>query len=191
MIESFSLERVNRSPASFDPHKLLAFQEHHLMELPIADRVEMVLPFATAAGWVASPASDADRAKLTALVAAAGNRIKIGGDILDYPDFFTPDGELAYDEAALEKRLRKPETAGELLQGFRDRLAETEAFDTDSLEALLRAYCEERDIKLGQVIHALRVAVTGKSVGFGMFATLEILGRESSLARIDRALALL
>ncbi len=52
----------------------------------------------------------------------------------------------------------------------------------------MRGFIESEDIKIGQVIHALRVAVTGKGVGFGMFDTLAILGRESCLARIDRAL---
>ena len=48
---------------------------------------------------------------------------------------------------------------------------------------------EEKGIKIGQIVHALRVAVTGKPVGFGLFETLAILGRERCLARIDRALA--
>ena len=111
--------------------------------------------------------------------------------MLDYADFFTADEELPYDEKAFEKRLRKPPEAGELLAGFRDRLASASQFDAATLEALLRQYVEDRDVKLGQVIHALRVAVTGKPVGFGMFEILEILGRERCLARIDRTLALL
>ncbi len=53
----------------------------------------------------------------------------------------------------------------------------------------MKDFCETEGIKIGDVIHALRVAVTGKAVGFGMFETLEILGRESALARIDRALS--
>ena len=57
-----------------------------------------------------------------------------------------------------------------------------------TLEELLREFVDAEGIKVGQVIHALRVAVTGKAVGFGMFETLEILGRSSTLARIDRAI---
>ena len=55
----------------------------------------------------------------------------------------------------------------------------------------MRVFVEEREIGLGRIIHAVRVAVTGKGVGFGMFEILEILGRERCLARIDRARALL
>jgi glutamyl-tRNA synthetase len=54
----------------------------------------------------------------------------------------------------------------------------------------LHRFVAERGIAIGQIIHALRVAVTGKGVGFGMFETLALLGRERSLRRIDRAMAL-
>jgi glutamyl-tRNA synthetase len=53
----------------------------------------------------------------------------------------------------------------------------------------MQKFTEAEGIKIAQIIHALRVAVTGKAVGFGVFETLAILGRDRSLARIDRALA--
>src|SRR5690606_18339653 len=94
-----------------------------------------------------------------------------------------------YDEKAVEKRLRKPAEAAPLLTSFREQLAAAETFDAASLETMLHGFVESQGITIGQIIHALRVAVTGKAVGFGMFETLAILGRERSLARIDRALA--
>jgi glutamyl-tRNA synthetase len=191
MVGHFSLERVQRSPAGFDPAKLEAFQEHYMRELPAARRLELCLPFLEQAGLVASPPDDATRETVAAIVEAAGDRITVAGDVLDYADFFADDGALPYDEKAFEKRLRKPPEAAELLAGFRDRLASAEPHDAATLETLLRDYVEERGVKLGQVIHALRVAVTGKPVGFGMFEILEILGRQRCLARIDRALATL
>jgi glutamyl-tRNA synthetase len=189
MVRHFSLERVQKSPAGFDPAKLEAFQERYMRELPAAHRVELCIPFLEQAGLVDSPAGEAELETVAAIVAAAGDRITVAGDVLDYADFFTSDEELPYDEKAFDKRLRKPAEAAELLAGFRDRLASVEPFDAASLETLLRGYVEERGVKLGQVIHALRVAATGKAVGFGMFEILEILGRERCLARIDRAQA--
>ena len=53
----------------------------------------------------------------------------------------------------------------------------------------MTAFVEKRAIKIGQIIHAVRVAVTGSAVGFGLFETLAVLGRDRCLARIDRALA--
>jgi glutamyl-tRNA synthetase len=189
MIEHFSLERVNKAAASFDPGKLSAFQEHYMVALPVDEKVDRVLPYLIKAGLVAEAGADEAKSSVRAIVAAAGDRIKVAGDILDYRDFFVADGELTYDEKAFEKRLRKPEEAAGLLRAFRGRLEGAERFDAESLETLLKGFVEAEGIKIGQVIHALRVAVTGKAVGFGMFDILAILGKERSLARIDRALA--
>ena len=101
---------------------------------------------------------------------------------------FTADDELPYDEKAFDKRLRKPEDAAGLLGRFRARLAESNSFDPETLDKLMHAFTEAEGIKIGRIIHAVRVAVTGTAVGFGMFDTLSILGRERCLARIDRAL---
>ncbi len=191
MIARFSLERVNRSPASFDPTKLLAFQEHYMQQLSSDEKVGLVMPYLEKARLLANfePPENTDvRSYVRQIVEAAGDRIKVAGDILDYEDFFLPDQQLPYDEKAFEKRLRKPPEARQLLQRFRDRLARADHFDAEHLEQLLREFVEQEGIKIGQIIHALRVAVTGKAQGFGMFETLAILGRQRVLHRIDQAL---
>jgi glutamyl-tRNA synthetase len=190
MIGNFSLERVQRAPASFDPVKLWTFQEKYMLELPAEEKLEMALPFLEKAGWISSPGEDM-RQYVAAIISAAGDRIKAAGDILDYGDFFTATDQLAYDEKAFDKRLRKPGEAGELLSGFRAKLAEAASFEAEALERAMREFIEERGVNLGQLIHAVRVAVTGKAVGFGLFEILEILGRERVLARIDRSLEVL
>jgi len=125
---------------------------------------------------------------LTEILTAAADRIKVAGDVLAFDDFFAADADLKFDEKAFEKRLRKPEDAGDLLTKFREKLATCEPFEPEALEVCLKSFVEAEGIKIGQIIHALRVATTGKAVGFGTFETLAILGRESCLARIDRAL---
>jgi glutamyl-tRNA synthetase len=159
--------------------------------LPIDEKAAACLPYLQKTGRVPEPANETDRRAVAAVVQAAGDRIKVAGDILEFDDFFTADDVLVFDDKAFEKRLRKPADAADLLRGFRERLAEAKTFDTAALETELKAYIEDRDIKIGQIIHALRVAVTGKPVGFGMFETLALVGRERCLARIDRALSLL
>ncbi|MGD9128254.1 MAG: glutamate--tRNA ligase [Planctomycetia bacterium] len=190
LIEHFSLERVNKAAASFDSKKLEAFQARHMQELPIDEKVAMTMPYLVRAGLVDASDSqtDAMKEKLHQILLGADDRIKIAGDVLDYADFFTADDALEYDEKAFEKRLRKPEDAAELLKKFRDRLATADPFDAVSLDTLLHTFVESEAIQIGQIIHALRVAVTGRGVGIGMFDTLAILGRESCLARMDRTL---
>ncbi len=190
MIKHFSLERVNKAPASFDPQKLAAFQDRAMQQLPIKQKVAKVLPFLQQAGLVADPPSCDTAPQLTQILAAAGDRIKVAGDILDYTDFYVVDKQLTYDEKAVEKRLRKPADARPLLVEFRAQLATVESFEPEQLEKCLKDFVAAKEIKIGQIIHALRVAVTGKAVGFGVFETLAILGRERCLARIDRALTL-
>jgi glutamyl/glutaminyl-tRNA synthetase len=95
---------------------------------------------------------------------------------------------LDYDEAAFKKRVCV-DGAAERLRRFRDVLAHVEPFEPAVLEAGLHKFVESEGIKIGDVIHAIRVAVTGKSIGPGLFDCLALLGRSRCLARIDRALA--
>jgi glutamyl-tRNA synthetase len=189
MIESFSLERVNKAPASFDPAKLLAFEDHWMQELDLKKKVALVLPCLQQAGLVADPPPCDTGPYLAQILTAAGDRIKVAGDVLDYAPFFVADEALPFDEKAFEKRIRKPPEAVELLGKFKEQLTAIEPFEPDSLEHCLKAFVETEGVKIGQIIHALRIAVTGQPVGFGMFETLAILGRERCVARIERALA--
>lgn len=188
MIRHFSLERVVKSPASFDPQKLSAFQLRRMQKLPAKQKAAMALPFLQKAGLATSPPACDIGPRLVAVVEAAGDRLKTAGDILEFNEFFVDDAALTFDEKAFEKRLRAP-GAGERLRQFRDQLATVEPFDAPTLDACLHRFVAEQGIKIGDIIHALRVAVTGKGVGAGMFDTLAILGRQSCLARIDAALA--
>jgi glutamyl-tRNA synthetase len=190
MMKHFSLERVNKSPASFDPEKLMAFQARAMQKLPLKQRDALVVKFLQRSGLVAEPPPCDTAPYVARIVEAAGDRLKVAGDILDYDDFFLPDDQLRYDVDAFEKRIRKPAAARELLQQFRAEIATAEPFTAEQLEHVLHAFVESRSIKAGDIVHAVRVAVTGKAVGFGLFDSLAILGRERVLARLDRALAL-
>jgi glutamyl-tRNA synthetase len=188
MIELFSLERVNSAPASFDPKKLLSFQDHYMQALPLAEKIARTLPYLERVGSVQTPASEAERSKLAQVLGAAGDRIKVAGDILDYRDFFAPADKLNYDEAAFDKQLRSQPDAVVRLARFREQLAAQTAFDPASLEALLKQFMEADGAPISKIIHALRVALTGKAVGFGLFETLATLGQKESLERIDQAI---
>jgi glutamyl-tRNA synthetase len=191
MLKRFSLERVNKAPASFDPEKLMAFEARAVQRLPMKQRVAKVVPFLRRAGLIADPPTCEIGPYVTRILEAAGDRIKVAGDVLDFDDFFVADEQLRFDEGALEKRLRKPAEARELVRKFRDELARVEPFTAERLEQIMHSFVELQGIKIGDIVHAVRVATTGKSVGFGLFDTLAILGRERCLARIDRALELL
>ena len=187
MIESFTLERVNKAPASFDPVKLQAFQGNWFKSLDVKKKVALCLPYLQQAGLVESPPDCGVAGRLTAILAAAGDRVKMAGDILRFVDFFVADDVLVYEEKAFAKRL-KGVTEVERLGRLRDRLAEVEPFEAADCETVVKEFVSSEGIKIGEIIHALRVAVTGKAVGLGMFETLALLGRDSTLRRIGRAL---
>ena len=187
LTELFTLERVTKGAASFDPQKLMAFQEKHMQRKTVDEKYALCLPFLQKAHYVSGDIDAATESHIKKVIAAAGDRVKLAGDILDFDEFFVADDQLCYDEAAFEKRITNDPVAVQLLGEFRERLVAHEPFDAESLEQLLHAFVEEKQIKIGQIIHALRVAVTGKSNGIGMFDALAILGKTSVECRMRNA----
>jgi glutamyl-tRNA synthetase len=188
MIKLFSLERVNKAPASFDPKKLAAFQDRYMQAVPVEKKTDLALPFLERAGLASSPPKPEIVKQIREMVRAAGDRIKVAGDVLDYSFLFVPDDALAYDEKNFDKRIRKTPDAVGILSKFRDELATTASFDAASLEKLAQDFVHREGIDLGQITHPLRLALTGKTIGFGMWETLAILGKTRSIERINRAL---
>ena len=186
-IKSFSLERVNKAPASLDPQKLVAFQTRWMNLQSIEAKYDMVLPYLLKAGWVQSPVASEMEAYIKTILQSASDRIKIAGDMLQFDDFFTEDDKLHYDESAWEKRVVKDPEAMPLVAQFAEELKTIPSFEAAVLEKHLKDWLEPRNLKIGQIIHALRLAVSGKSAGFGMFETIQVLGRDRVLNRIELA----
>jgi glutamyl-tRNA synthetase len=194
MIEAFSLGRVHPAPASFDPTKLMAFQAHYLRALPLADKVRGMLPFLERAHLVRPSLSPEVTAKVGRIVEALGDRLKVFGDVVLQAAFFFGE-EVATDDKAFAKRVLAP-GAVERLADFRDWLAARagsgssggDDFSAADLERDTQAFLAARDLALGDIVHAVRVAVTGTAIGPGLFDCLSILGKELCLRRIDRAL---
>ncbi|MCA9017325.1 MAG: glutamate--tRNA ligase, partial [Planctomycetaceae bacterium] len=118
------------------------------------------------------------------------DRLKIASDILDFDEFFVADDELEYDPKVFKKRIQNSEDAVLLLEKVKDLLSQADEFSAEALDQLVHKFVEAEGIGIGQIIHALRVAVSGKGTGIGMFDCLTILGKESCVRRIDRAIAL-
>ena len=150
-------------------------------QLTVAEKVGITEPYLVQAGL--------NKDKLPEVIQAAADRIKIAGDILDYANFFVPGNQMSYDEAAFDKRIRTPEEAPALLRKFAQVLQGLEAFEASDIEKALQRFVESESIRHAQIVHALRVAVTGKTVGFGLFEGIEILGKTEAVSRISLALA--
>ena len=194
-IAHFSLERVNKAAASFDPKKLVSFQERYMQALPVEERLRLVLPYVEQAGWIPAPASEADREKVRGIVAAASDRIKVSGDILDYDEFFVADEALVYDEKAFDKRIRG--AAGAPAAPRRARLRDRGPAGRTPPSTPPRSRSSS-PISSPRAVSAWAPSSTrcasrspGKPVGFGLFDILALLGRERVLARLARTLRVL
>ncbi|HEU5117857.1 MAG TPA: glutamate--tRNA ligase family protein, partial [Isosphaeraceae bacterium] len=184
LIEKFTLDRVNSSPASHDPDKLFWLEGEWMKRTPLEAKVEGVLPYLKGEGLVPEPLNSAAQERVVAVLEALGDRLKVYSDILKLGRYFFTDA-LSYDESAVKKRLRKdgvPALLGEL----DDLLAATEPYDLATLEAAVHAFAERTGRKMGDVVNPLRVAVTGQGVGPGLYDCLVILGRETCRKRIKQ-----
>ncbi len=170
--ELFSLDRVSKSSAVFDEQKLRWMNGTYLRELAPADLTERLEKFTGRDG-------------LADAVELCREKIQTLADFWPLAGFFF-DGP-ADDPKAREKFL--DEEGRSRLQAAREALATTEPFDTPSIEAALREVVTRLDAKPNKVFQPIRVAISGTTISPGIFESLELLGREESLARIDSALS--
>lgn len=184
-VKLFTLDRVVKAPAGFDPDKMVSYQQHWMMQLPIADKVAGCLPYLEKAGFIPSPITVEARAFVERLVTALGDRLKLFSDILDVAYFF--HDEIVYDEKEFAKRVAK-EGVPALLRGYRERIASLPNWTIESLEASLKSHCEELGQSPGTLIHALRISTTGVPIGPGVYECVLLVGRDRALRRIDQAI---
>ena len=182
MVDNFGLDRVNSSPASFDPDKLYWVAGEYMKQMPLLEKVAGCLPFLQRANVLPSAPSTEQLEKLTKIIEASGDRIKLFSDILQYgTPLISP--VVAYDDKSVAKRLRKDGVA-QLLAAFANELEGMPLFEPHALESALQTFSTARGTQPSILIHGLRVACTGVEVGPGVYDILVILGKEESLKRI-------
>jgi glutamyl-tRNA synthetase len=175
MIRDFSLDRVGPSPSVFDPDKLLWMNSKYLAAMSAAALLARLSP--------GGPPLPSDDVLLKAITLHRERSRTISELRAAVADYATDPTE--YDPAGLKNV--GPETAS-LLFTLGERLAAVAPFQKEPLEAALREYAAEKGMSAGKLIHPLRLAVTGKTVGAPLFDVLELLGKETVLRRIGRFL---
>jgi glutamyl-tRNA synthetase len=188
MIQYFSLDRVIKAPASFDPKKLMSFQERAMQRMPIKQKVALCLPFLQRAGLVSNPPPCEIGPYLTRIITAAGDRLKIAGDILRYRNFFVDDDQMQYESKVFQKWIVKSEDGQSVLRRYLDELPLIEPFEVATIEAHMPIFIGPDSSRILPTVHPIRIAVTGEGVGFGLYDAIAILGREHSMRRIRNAL---
>jgi glutamyl-tRNA synthetase len=186
LIESFSLDRLAKANARFDRQKLLAFNTDAGAE-DEPERLLAAFEDYLALNRTAIP----DDADVRAGLLRACKGFRTFADVVAKSTvLFADDRAFEYDEKAVEKVLGKGDGAGfTVLADLRPQLAACE-WNAPALGGLIDRFGQSRGLGMGQVAQPIRVAVTGTTVSPGIVDTLMILGRERTLARIDRCLAL-
>lgn len=185
LIAAFELEGITRHPAVFNIEKLDWMNGVHIRQLSTEELAEHALPFLQAAGLVPETVDAATRDYVRRAVALEQERVRTLAEVPEATEFFfreAPD----YDEKAVRKWLSRPDTPP-LLCATLAALRGVEPWAETELEAAVRSVAESRGVSAGEVIHRIRAAVTGRTVGPGLFETLTVLGRDRVLSRLEAA----
>jgi glutamyl-tRNA synthetase len=165
---------------TFDP-KALWLNAEHIRALPVEDLSARLLPIVREAGFNISPE------KMLRITPLIRERIKLLRDVLTAADFFFVDQLPPYDPAELIPQKGDAAMALKVLTRAREVLANVE-FKHDPLDQALRSAAQELGVKAGQMFQPIRVAVCGRKNAPPLFETLEVLGKETTLQRVERAI---
>jgi glutamyl-tRNA synthetase len=193
LVAAFSLEGINRSNAvvnfkepaatpdeTFDP-KALWLNAERIRTLPILELSARLLPIVRGAGFEISSE------KMDAVAPLIRERIKLLRDVLTAADFFFVEQLPPYDKAELIPQKGDAAMAQKVLERAREVLPQTK-FEHDSLDQTLRTAAQEIGVKAGQMFQPIRVAVCGRKNAPPLFETLQVLGSETTLDRINQAI---
>jgi glutamyl-tRNA synthetase len=195
LIDTFSLEGINRANAvinfkepaatleeTFDP-KAVWLNAEHIRGLAVEDLSRRLLPVALKS----FPGVTAE--KMLQITPLIRERIKLLSEVLTAADFFLVDQLAPYDPAELIPQKGDAAMALKVLRKAQAVLPNIE-FKHDPLDQALRAAAQELGVKAGQMFQPIRVAVCGRKNAPGLFETLEVVGKEKTIDRIDKAIAL-
>ena len=193
LVELFSLEGINRSNAiinftdkdPFDP-KAVWLNAEHLRALDLDELAQRLMPYARQAGF-----TNATPVKLRRIAPLIHERIRLLSDVGTVADFFFSEELKPYDPAELIPQKGDAAMAALALSKARQVLAAVAGFDHGTLESVLRGAADELGLKAGQMFQPIRVAVCGRKNAPPLFETLEVLGRDTVLTRLDSALVII
>lgn len=189
LVRQFTLEGITGSNAVFNLDKLDWMNQQHLLRMPLDEVAGRIEPLMKAAGVWRDAFATTERPWLVRVMGLVRSRAKTLTQLVDaampfFQEHISPDPEAAGKHLS-SPALKRPFSM--LIEAF----AKVDAFDPGTLEDTLRATAEREGIKAGSLIHATRVAATGRGVSPGLFEVLELLGRDRTLERMRAAARLI
>jgi glutamyl/glutaminyl-tRNA synthetase len=186
LTEHFDLARIGKTNAKFDRTKLLAFNADYLQAMSDAEFTSRWC------GWLREHDPDVlellEPDQFVILARAVRSRCRTFRDGAKVGRFaLVSVDQIEYDSAAVKKHLQSGSPSGlELLRDYHERLAACSVWTPEVLQATADAFAQEKNVGMGKIAQALRVALTGSAVSPPLGETLAVLGREEALARVER-----
>ncbi len=180
LIDNFDLSKVNKGGAVFDDKKLNWMNANYLRQKPKGELIKGLKAELEKKGVEAK-----DENYLERIIDLFIERVTFLREIPEYADYMFAEPK-EFDEKFMKKQWK--ENSEELLKEFTALLEKREDFSHDALYQSAKKYCEEKEIKLKVLAQTLRLVLTSKKAGAGMFETMEVLGKEECLKRIDKFL---
>lgn len=188
IVERFSLDRVQSSPARWNPDKLKDMNGIYIRKLDTAALATLIAPYLVRAELIADPPTAAEMAYLRSLVPLIHERLEELQEAPELLEFFFRPVSYA-DSALLIPKKMDATTTVQALEAAQQHLSTLPDWNVTAIETSLRALVAELGLKAGQLFGAIRVAITGRTVAPPLFDTLVALGAERSLQRIAAARA--
>jgi nondiscriminating glutamyl-tRNA synthetase len=186
LIELFKLEDVNPSNPVFDVHKLEWMNGEYIRALPDEKLVELVIPFLLKENLITEEDGKTKKELLVKIVSLLKERCKKLAEFAENGKYFFKF-DYQYDPSSAKKQFSSLEVA-ERLQAVVNELSILDDFKKEKIEEKVRILSDHLSLKPALLIHPLRLAVSGISMGPGLFEILEVLGKEQTIERLDRAI---
>jgi len=183
IIKSFSLERVNPSNAVFDEQKLEWMNGQYIYALSDEELCDHLRPFIIESGFLNEDEIVEKKKYLTKVCGLVKMRLKTLVDFKEAAGYFFIDN-FKFEKEGLDKHYTSETIT--LLSRFLLHLEKTEGYTVQEIEKGVRDFADANKIKARQIIHPLRLSLTGKQGGPGLFETMELIGKERCLKRIRR-----
>jgi glutamyl-tRNA synthetase len=185
LVERFALEGITGGNAVFNPEKLDWFNQQYIARLAPDELARRLKPIFEEAGLWQDAFVGEKHAWFFTVLELLKPRAKRLGDFVTLGRYFFSD-DLQYDPAAVDAHLKRDGVAS-LLARLDEAFAALTDFDPASTEAAVRGVADQAGVKAGMIIHAARVAVTGRSTSPGLFEVLALLGRDRVRVRLNAA----
>lgn len=181
-IEIFDVNRLSKSPAVFDTHKLKWVNNQYVKKLDLDQVIELTVPHLQKAGKVSEELSGSEQEWVRKLISLYQEQLSYGAEIVELTELFFKD-DIQYNREA--RTVLEEEQVPEVLRVFAEKLEQLDSFTADEIKASIKAVQKETGHKGKKLFMPIRVATTGQTHGPELPQSIELLGKDTVLKRLN------